>query len=73
MLTSLTTLAGVIPLGYGIGGIDFILQPMALALGYGLLFGTVMTLIFLPALYLINLEIRAFFIKLITKYKMVAQ
>ncbi len=73
VLTSLTTLAGVIPLGYGIGGIDFILQPMALALGYGLLFGTVMTLIFLPALYLINLEIRAFFIKLITKYKMVAQ
>lgn len=56
VLTSLTTLAGIIPLAYGIGGTDFILQPMALALGYGLLFGTVMTLILLPCLYLMNYE-----------------
>jgi len=54
VLTTLTTLAGVIPLAYGIGGTDYILQPMALSLGYGLLFGTVMTLILLPCLYLIN-------------------
>jgi Cu/Ag efflux pump CusA len=47
ILTSLTTLAGIIPLAYGIGGTDFILKPMALSLGYGLLFGTVMTLILL--------------------------
>jgi Cation/multidrug efflux pump len=47
-------LAGVIPLAYGIGGTDYILQPMALSLGYGLLFGTVMTLVLLPCLYLIN-------------------
>lgn len=56
ILTSLTTLAGIIPLAYGIGGTDFILQPMALALGYGLLFGTAMTLILLPCLYLMNYE-----------------
>ena len=56
VLTTLTTLAGVIPLAYGIGGTDFILQPMALSLGYGLLFGTVMTLVLLPCLYLINHE-----------------
>jgi multidrug efflux pump subunit AcrB len=56
VLTSLTTLAGIIPLAYGIGGTDYILQPMALALGYGLLFGTLMTLILLPCLYLINYE-----------------
>ncbi len=56
ILTTLTTLAGVIPLAYGIGGSDFILQPMALALGYGLLFGTLMTLVLLPCLYLINYE-----------------
>ncbi len=54
VLTTLTTLAGVIPLAYGIGGTDFILKPMALALGYGLLFGTLMTLILLPCLYLMN-------------------
>ncbi len=54
VLTTLTTLAGVMPLAYGIGGTDFILQPMALSLGYGLLFGTLMTLVLLPCLYLIN-------------------
>ncbi len=58
LLTTLTTLAGVIPLAYGLGGHDFILEPMALALGYGLLFGTTMTLILMPALYLINIEIQ---------------
>ncbi len=56
VLTSLTTLAGVIPLAYGIGGTDYILQPMALSLGYGLLFGTLMTLVLLPCLYLMNYE-----------------
>jgi multidrug efflux pump subunit AcrB len=54
VLTSITTLAGIIPLAYGIGGVDNLLQPMALALGYGLLFGTLMTLVLLPCLYLIN-------------------
>jgi multidrug efflux pump subunit AcrB len=57
ILTSLTTLAGIIPLAYGIGGTDFILKPMALSLGYGLLFGTVMTLILLPCLYLMNYQL----------------
>lgn len=56
VLTTLTTLAGIIPLAYGIGGVDFLLQPMALALGYGLLFGTLMTLVLLPCLYLMNYE-----------------
>jgi multidrug efflux pump subunit AcrB len=54
VLTTLTTLAGVMPLAYGIGGTDHLLMPMALSLGYGLLFGTLMTLILLPSLYLIN-------------------
>jgi multidrug efflux pump subunit AcrB len=56
VLTSLTTLAGVLPLAYGLGGIDYLLQPMVLALGYGLLFGTVMTLILLPCLYSMNYD-----------------
>jgi len=54
VLTTLTTLAGVMPLAYGIGGTDHLLMPMALSLGYGLLFGTLMTLILLPCLYLMN-------------------
>ena len=67
ILTTLTTLVGVIPLSYGIGGVDYLLQPMALALGYGLVFGTVMTLILMPALYLINLEIVEFFERIFKK------
>jgi multidrug efflux pump subunit AcrB len=64
VLTSLTTLAGVIPLAYGIGGVDYILQPMVLALGYGLLFGTLMTLILLPCLYFIHLEGQALWVNI---------
>ena len=54
VLTTLTTLAGVLPLAYGIGGKDPLLQPMVMALGYGLLFGTLITLVLLPCLYSIN-------------------
>ena len=54
VLTTLTTMAGVLPLAYGIGGTDVFLQPMVLALGYGLIFGTVLTLILLPCMYLMN-------------------
>ena len=57
VLTTLTTLAGVLPLIYGFGGKDAFLQPMVMALGYGLLFGTFVTLILLPCLYSINLDI----------------
>lgn len=60
-LTSITTIVGVAPLVYGIGGTDLMLQPIVLALGYGLLFGTLVTLILLPCLYMINIEVVAFF------------
>jgi len=57
ILTTLTTLAGVLPLIYGFGGKDAFLQPMVMALGYGLLFGTFVTLILLPCLYSLNLDL----------------
>jgi multidrug efflux pump subunit AcrB len=56
VLTTLTTMAGVLPLAYGVGGTDLFLQPMVLALGYGLIFGTVLTLILLPCMYLMNYD-----------------
>jgi multidrug efflux pump subunit AcrB len=65
ILTTLTTLAGVLPLIYGFGGKDAFLQPMVMALGYGLLFGTFVTLILLPCLYSLNLDL----INLIKKIK----
>jgi multidrug efflux pump subunit AcrB len=56
VLTTLTTMAGVLPLAYGIGGTDEFLQPMVLALGYGLMFGTLLTLVLLPCIYLMNYD-----------------
>ena len=38
VMTSLTTVAGLLPLAYGLGGTDVFMGPMSLTLGYGLLF-----------------------------------
>ena len=48
ILTSITTVAGLMPLAYGIGGFDPYAAPMALAMGYGILFATPLTLFLLP-------------------------
>ena len=56
-LTSITTVFGLLPLAYGIGGEDTFLKPAAMALGYGLVFSTVLILVFVPALYLIRVDI----------------
>jgi len=53
ILTTLTTVVGLAPVAYGIGGLDPFLQPAALTLIWGLLFGTVLTLIFIPCVYAI--------------------
>jgi len=57
MMTTLTTAVGLIPLAYGIGGSDPFIAPMALALGYGLLFATPLTLMMVPCLYLIRNDV----------------
>ncbi|PRP91286.1 Multidrug resistance protein MdtC [Enhygromyxa salina] len=54
LLTTLTTVAGVMPTAYGLGGRDALLSPMSLALGYGLIFATTITLILVPSLYVIR-------------------
>ncbi|MBI2058589.1 MAG: efflux RND transporter permease subunit [Nitrospirae bacterium] len=56
-LTTITTVAGLLPLVYGIGGSDKFLRPSVLALGYGLLFATILTLFFIPCVYLIRLDV----------------
>jgi multidrug efflux pump subunit AcrB len=59
LLTTLTTVAGLLPLAYGLGGTDLYMQPMALALGYGILFATPLTLVLVPSLYMIGADIGA--------------
>ncbi len=61
LMTTLTTVAGLLPLAYGIGGTDIYMGPMALALGYGLLFATPLTLVLVPCLYLIGKDIKKLF------------
>lgn len=47
-LTTVTTTAGILPTAYGIGGIDQFVVPIALALGWGMFFGSFLTTIVLP-------------------------
>jgi multidrug efflux pump subunit AcrB len=61
VLTTLTTVIGLLPLVYGFGGTDLYVAPMAMALGYGLLFATPLTLIVVPALYVAGNDIRNLF------------
>ena len=60
LLTTVTTMAGLLPLAYGIGGTDLYMAPIALALGWGLLFATVLTLVLVPCLYMIFHDIGKF-------------
>ncbi len=57
LLTTITTVLGVLPTGYGIGGSDPFLSHMSLAMAYGLLFGTLITLFAVPILLRIGLDI----------------
>jgi len=51
LITSLTTIAGLFPTAYGIGGYDATLVPLTLAMGWGLLVGTFLSLVLIPTLY----------------------
>ncbi len=64
-LTTFTTVFGLLPMVYGIGGLDKFLQPAAVALGYGLIFGTVLVLLFVPALYLVRIDIGNLLLRLV--------
>ncbi len=60
LMTTITTAAGLLPLAYGIGGEDPTTAPMALALGWGLIFATPLTLVLLPSLYAIGDDVKKF-------------
>lgn len=53
IMTSVTTIGGLVSVAYGIGGGDPFLKPMALAIVWGLTFSTLLTLIGIPCLYAI--------------------
>lgn len=51
LVTTLTTFGGVMPTAYGIGGYDALVSPLSVAIGWGLVFTSMVTLYLVPALY----------------------
>ncbi len=64
LVTSLTTISGLLPTAYGIGGSDSMLVPMTLAMAWGLTSGTILTLVWVPCAYAILEDYNAFLAKL---------
>ena len=58
ILTSLTTFAGLMPLLFDKSTQAQFLIPMAISLGFGILFATLITLVLVPANYLIAEDIK---------------
>jgi multidrug efflux pump subunit AcrB len=66
LLTTITTICGLFPMAYGIGGDAGFTRPMAFAMGWGVLSSTLLTLFLLPTLLSIRLD---FLFWLQTKFK----
>lgn len=65
LLTTLTTFGGLAPMIFETSRQARFMIPMAISLGYGLLFATAITLVIVPSLYLINEDLVRWFKKAI--------
>ncbi len=63
VLTTLTTVCGILPTAYGIGGTDSFIVPLTIGLGWGMLIGSIISSLFLPSFIAIFDDIRNFFTK----------
>ena len=68
LLTAGTTVLGLFPSIYGWGGEDYMIKPLALSFGYGLIFATVITLVLVPSFYYIAEDIKGAFARLFAKF-----
>ena len=69
LLTTITTVLGLIPTIFGIGGNADMVKPTVMALAYGLIASTFITLFLLPNLYFINIELSNFINNIIRDIK----
>jgi multidrug efflux pump subunit AcrB len=60
VLTSVTTIIGLMPMALGLGGKSPIWMPLAVTIIFGLATSTLLTLFMMPALYAILVDIRGF-------------
>ncbi len=58
VLTTLTTSAALLPTAYGFGGADPFVVPMVMAMLWGIVFATALTLFWVPTLYAIGQDIK---------------
>jgi multidrug efflux pump subunit AcrB len=61
LLTTLTTFGGLAPMIFETSRQARFMIPMALSLGFGIVFATVVTLVLVPCLYLIVEDVKQFF------------
>jgi multidrug efflux pump subunit AcrB len=58
VITSLTTLVGLVPAAYGWGGEEPLVTAMVMAMVWGVVFGTLVSLLMLPCLFAVNQDLR---------------
>ena len=58
VITSLTTVTGLLPTAYGFLGENSYITPMVMAMGWGVMFGGLVSLVLLPNLYLADQRLR---------------
>ncbi len=63
LLTSITTILGLLPMSLGLFGVDEYLKPMAMAIAWGLTFSTMLCLIIIPCVYRIFDDISMLILK----------
>jgi multidrug efflux pump subunit AcrB len=57
LLTTISTFVALVPTAYGFAGYDSMLAEMMLALAWGLVFGTLVTLVLVPALFSVERQV----------------
>ena len=68
VLTSITTLGGVFPMAYGIGGDAGFTKSLAMSMGWGLFVATLLTLFLLPCFLYMQKELMVFIGKMMAKF-----
>ena len=58
LITSVTTVAGLAPSAYELGGSNPLMQPMIMAMLWGVMFGTLVSLVLLPCLFASEQDLR---------------
>ncbi|MBN1897722.1 MAG: efflux RND transporter permease subunit [Spirochaetes bacterium] len=73
LLTTITTIAGLVPTAYGLGGKDPMIVPTTIVMSWGLAFATSLTLFLIPLLYLAEYNVKQRIKKLFGKKRQISR